>query len=271
MGAFLKYYISFLNLLLLNSNVVSHVQSSEGILSLVNPRVKRQAGYVYDKPSISFDLPTRPTTASTQAPTVDRPREQQMYYAYPAPAGGNTVNIGYSSSTATSTASAAAGDGAATGGTAGGGYNYQTQVTATTGSQGSAGSGASGYKYNAPTSTPATPVSVPETVSTNAPKYLPPLSNGGSSGTNGGVSVNIPTTGGPVTTGRTTIPTSTSAVPIPDVNYLPPLSTPNPAPRPIPVDPALPSNYLPPNIETPNSPGQTSLPTPASTYLPPVF
>ncbi|KAI8421048.1 hypothetical protein MSG28_008177, partial [Choristoneura fumiferana] len=62
-------------------------------------RIKRQSGYVYNRPSISFDLPSRATaapTAGTQAPTVDRARgqgAQQMFYAYPAPAGGS-VNIG---------------------------------------------------------------------------------------------------------------------------------------------------------------------------------
>ncbi|CAH2085674.1 unnamed protein product [Euphydryas editha] len=97
-------------------------------------RIRRQAGYVYDRPSLSFDLPSRTTvgSTSTQATTVDRTSAQQMYYAYPAPAGGSTTNVGYSNTGsigATSTATSGAS-----------GYNYGAAALNTvTGSTGSAG------------------------------------------------------------------------------------------------------------------------------------
>lgn len=151
-------------------------------------RVRRQAGYVYNKPSVSFDLPTRApsVTATTQAPTVDRTQAQMMYYAYPVPAaGGNAGNNGASSgpttgigggSMATASAGISRGYGASNAGQArpqfsptssfqtgsvqsssGGssGYDYSAQSVlngpVTTGSaQQSNNAGSSGYGYNAP-------------------------------------------------------------------------------------------------------------------------
>lgn len=126
-------------------------------------RVRRQTGYVYDKPSVSFDLPTRASssTVTTQAPTVDRTQAQMMYYAYPAPAsGGNAFDIG-----ATSGASGG-GDGGATATASAGslaGYSYGAPNAGSTsskpvpttgilqvGSVQSSRPGSAGYDYNTP-------------------------------------------------------------------------------------------------------------------------
>ncbi|XP_061704497.1 LOW QUALITY PROTEIN: zinc finger X-linked protein ZXDB-like [Cydia pomonella] len=175
-------------------------------------RAKRQAGYVYNRPSISFDLPPRTTgapTQGTQAPNVDRTRggAQQMFYAYPAPASGS-VDIGYSTtgSTAGTTTTTAGGysyggaqvggGGGYGGGGGGGGGGYGGAGggaggggSGSGGGGGGAGAGA-GYSYDAPTTAaprPSPTPGSPGTVSTNAPEYLPPVggesvSIGGSTG-----------------------------------------------------------------------------------------
>ncbi|KAM3967108.1 uncharacterized protein ACR2FA_011958 [Aphomia sociella] len=284
-------------LFLISSNVNTSFIDIPQYYTSENVRVKRQAGYVYDKPSISFDLPTRPSTVSTQAPTVNRIQEQQMYYAYPVPASGDTVNIGYSSSTvgptaATSSSSASAGgynyavqsagasaSQASSGGASG--YNYEAQNSATSGSQSTLGARSTGYNYNVPTSTTTSTIQS-GSVSTNAPKYLPPTL-GGSSQVDTGVSVNVPSRGstsGPPEFASSTPITIQSGSPglvrVPDTNYLPPkpvppsgepsvIQTPSQTPSPTPA-PNPTTGYLPPS-----SPGYSSVSTPAATYLPPVI
>lgn len=110
--------------------VTSLLFPSNAAIGVNTIRIRRQAGYVYDRPSLSFDLPSQTTvgSTSTQATTVDRISAQQMYYAYPVPAGGSTSN-GYSK-TGTTGATSTATSGAT-------GYNYdaaaKNTVTGTTG------------------------------------------------------------------------------------------------------------------------------------------
>lgn len=200
-------------------------------------RIRRQAGYVYDRPSLSFDLPSQTTvgSTSTQATTVDRISAQQMYYAYPAPAGDSTSN-GYSNTgttgatstsisgatgynygavaknTATGTTGTAdssnynigySGSGSAstvtTGGSAGYNYGGATQNTVsdyTGGGTSMAVLGSGGYNYqiqntglqtntNAGSTSYTASISglnsvvSTNSVSTKAPKYLPPTNIGG--------------------------------------------------------------------------------------------
>ncbi|XP_028026157.1 mucin-5AC-like [Bombyx mandarina] len=116
-------------------------------------RVKRQAGYVYNKPSIQFDLPST-STVSTQEPNVDRTQAQQMYYVYPAPPKEQSSNAEIVGDTTTK---------GNNGGSAGG-YSYGSRNTI--GSQQDAGDTSSqaislgtgqltntnaGYGYNVPT------------------------------------------------------------------------------------------------------------------------
>lgn len=323
----LKCFYYTLTALLLIAAVPA--QSASDFLDEVRGgRARRQAGYVYEKPSVSFDLPSQSTPAPTQAPNVDRTLTQQMYYAYPVPATSDTANVGNTAGSAATATSA--------GSAAGSGYNYGSSTSTnigynygatSTGNQANSvyqvantgpqatGSGASnigtsqggysatnsgasqgGYGYNAPspTSTPNLQGSVE--VSTNAPKYLPPTA--GSSSIGGGanvgeVSINsgsrqITSTGtvqmSPVnkpsdsylppkvatntlSTGQTVTSTSTNSqtknsgtVSVPNMDYLPPVTSapPAPAPAPAPV-PVLPNaNYIPPS-------------KPATSYLPPSF
>lgn len=316
MGIHLRFIIGVLYLTLLNSNVSSvTVRETWTIQSL---RVKRQEGYVYDKPSVSFDLPSRSTSEVTQTfstpsversqtSAIDRPQSQYMYYAYPVPSGGggDTVNIGYSStSTSANTASVATGAGASGGG---GGYNYEPSNAGISTTESNIGSGQSGYSSGASTVAPSTisssgggynyesqtstssgptgynfnsPGPIVRSnqggvtvTTTNAPQYLPPT--GGSAASGAGKNFNIPSGTGP--TVPTPIPISTNPS-TPDAAYLPPSPSPNPVPQPQPAPspapnpaPQPPSGYLPPASSTPGARAQTTVSTPASTYLPPVF
>ncbi|XP_053605958.1 uncharacterized protein LOC128672686 [Plodia interpunctella] len=196
-----------------------------------------------------------------------------MYYAYPVPAGGDTINIGYSTAGSSSTTGAPTNGVAAS--ASSGGYNYGTQTSATSTLGGSSSGSDAGYNYNTPTtmSTPGTTAgSVLQTVSTNAPKYLPPLSEGGagaSASTSGGVDLNVPTGGSTTTSISTTTQISSSGVALPNSDYLPPFPNqpPSPGSSPSPGTPPTPTaGYLPPSGSSP-----VSVPTPAATYLPPVL
>lgn len=167
----LSILLLFLNLLCITKSRVKAVPLHSGTTEFFvteEVRVKRQAGYVYNKPSVSFNLPSQaPTddapTESTQAPTVDRTQAQMMYYAYPAPqptvknsegsSGGPVIGYSTGASAGTGAASAA-------------GYNYKLQNREPAGaqpasfmgsSQASAGTGpstgssSSGYAYDTPT------------------------------------------------------------------------------------------------------------------------
>lgn len=113
-------------------------------------RVKRQAGYVYDKPSKLFNLPSKSSNAPTETTNVDRTQEQYMYYAYPVPSDDSFPKPRQLSSTSGSTSNL------------GSGYNYGTstnigapRTTSTSGTISSDSSAsilqtASGYNYNSP-------------------------------------------------------------------------------------------------------------------------
>lgn len=222
------FYYTLTALLLI---AIVPVQSASDFLDEVRGvRVRRQAGYVYEKPSVSFDLPSQSTPAPTQAPNVDRTLTQQMYYAYPVPAAGDTANGGDTAGNAAAAASAA-------GSAASGGYNYRSSTSTNDGyNYGSPSSGNSGYQvanagsqasgsgaankgtsqggysststgtsqggYSASNtgtsqggygySAPSPNIQGSVEVSTNAPRYLPPAAGSGSSGiaNDGGVSVN---------------------------------------------------------------------------------
>ncbi|CAH3924836.1 unnamed protein product [Pieris brassicae] len=110
-------------------------------------RKKRQTGYMYEKPTISFDLPSRTTSipATTQTQIVN---QMQMYYAYPVPSVAKN-DVGPSRSTGildkvtkTSTGTS--------------GYHYQNQPRTESGKGDYSNSGPqmvseSGYNYGKPT------------------------------------------------------------------------------------------------------------------------
>ncbi|XP_031763582.2 uncharacterized protein LOC113519051 [Galleria mellonella] len=265
-------------------------------------RIKYAIGFIYlitlNVKANFLDVQSSPQDYSPEIVRVKRQdgtREQQMYYAYPVPSSGDTVNIGYSSSTAASTAatggsasgasgynygsqsSGASGSQASSGGTSSG-YNYGTQNAATSGSQASSGAGPSGYNYNVPTST-APNIVASDSVSTNAPKYLPPVA-GGNAQVDVSLSANVPSVGGTPEPIKPLSPTtlqfsSPGPVQVPETNYLPPkpappsepLPAPTPAQSPAPIAVPAPSpttGYLPPS-------GYGTVSTPAATYLPPVL
>lgn len=278
-------------------------------------RVKRQAGYVYNRPSVPFDLPARapsapapvPAPPPTQAPTVDRIQAQMMYYAYPAPppapasggapaaanspaaAGGSSAGYNYGSQAqgagVAQTGAVQSRGGVQAAGAAGYSYNtpasnsgsnagsFQTSSSgssqANAGAQGGTSSDSSGYSYEAPKPTPAPqPNSESIGVSTNAPKYLPPLGgdldvrdiNAGSApaltaaaGYSGSTSSGNPGYG--AGGGPAAIPTVTD-------QYLPPLTQSN-------TENTLPSPNV--NIAT-NTVGQTNgvpVEGPSAAYIPP--
>ncbi|XP_047504900.1 uncharacterized protein DDB_G0283357-like [Pieris napi] len=114
-------------------------------------RKKRQTGYMYEKPSISFDLPSRTTSipATTQTQIVN---QMQMYYAYPVPSVANK-DVGPSSSTGILDTEPITSTGTS-------GYNYQnqprTEPVKTDGNIDYSNSGSqivsgSGYNYEKPT------------------------------------------------------------------------------------------------------------------------
>ena len=287
------FYFLLLSLLFKCSATVPVQAVSEFVEESLRVRVRRQDGYVYDKPSVSFDLPqSRSTPAPTQAPNVDRTLTQQMFYAYPVPAGGDTVNIGQTAGTTTTAATAtpaeAAGGGysdrSADTGSASAGYNYGTSSTgaqANTGSQVTTGSqatvtntqigyntglsqGGSGYPSNAPSPTLSPTLQGSSEVSTSAPKYLPPTASGTGGGTStGGVvsigGVSVTSGSGQISTGTDTS-MQTGSVRTPSESYLPPLGTSNTATSGRTVTP----------IST-NSQTSTggSVSVPSSAYLPP--
>lgn len=218
-------------------------------------RIRRQDGYVYNKPNISFDLPSQSTTDSTQAPTFDRILEQQMYYAYPAPAGADGIKIGSTAGTKISTTATSASKGASSGytyqsSTAGrAGYKYltpisgptetqantapqvlntvsKTVVSSTTSATNSNSKANTEYNYKVPS--PALPQSYQSSseVSTNAPRYLPPAT-GSTTGSLGGES-EINTDSGSAISGAeqligSNIATQMGSVGTVSENYLPPL------------------------------------------------
>lgn len=147
-------------------------------------RVKRQAGYVYNKPNIPFDLPSRPMNIPTQEPNIDRTHAQQMYYAYPVPAAGQSANTGYSSgSKVSSTASASNG----------GGYDYGSQRGSISGTQSSSSESSQNINSGITTSTGATGYNYGgATITTNAGQLTSLVSsqtiNTGSSMTSSGSS-----------------------------------------------------------------------------------
>ncbi|XP_059053526.1 large proline-rich protein bag6-B-like [Achroia grisella] len=242
-----KYVMGFLYLISLNVEAdFLNVQSSQQSYNPENVRVTRQAGI----------------------------QEQQMYYAYPVPSNGDTVNIGYSSSTAGSTAVAGASVGAGSTGEISGvqntaqasstgtasGYNYGTQNSATLGSL--IASGPTGYNYNTPTSNMGAVQS--GSVSTNAPKYLPPIAGTTESGLSDVVNIS-----------PTVLP---NLVQLPETQYLPPKpATPPPPSQPVPTLAQTPTPTATPapkpNTEylPPSTPGYGVVSTPAPTYLPPVL
>ncbi|XP_050562684.1 protein rtoA-like isoform X1 [Spodoptera frugiperda] len=255
----LNYIYVLLPTIMLKSIATIPVQSAgEFVEENLRVRVRRQDGYVYDKPSVSFDLPQRSTPAPTQAPNVDRTLTQTMYYAYPVPAGGDTVNIGQTSkSTATTATAGSSGTGGGGGynygssgtGSAAGGYDYSSQTsgtqvnsgsqvstgsqTTTTGSQTATNTGtsqsSSGYGNNVPSPTLSPTLQGSSDVSTSAPKYLPPTesgTSGGSATTGGSVSiggVSINSGSGQGYAGTTSV--QAGSVGTPSDKYLPPLGT----------------------------------------------
>ncbi|KAF9413996.1 hypothetical protein HW555_007949 [Spodoptera exigua] len=251
----MHYVYVLLPTLLFKSIATIPVQSAgEFVEENLRVRVRRQDGYVYDKPSVSFDLPQRSTPAPTQAPNVDRTLTQTMFYAYPVPAGGDSVNIGQTSKSSTTTATAGSSGGgynyrSSAAGSAAGGYDYSSQTSGTqinTGSQVTTGTqttatgkqtasntgssqSSSGYANNVPSPTLSPTLQGSSDVSTSAPKYLPP--------TDGGTSGASATTGGSVSIGGVSINSGSgqgyagstsgqgSSIGAPSDKYLPPLGT----------------------------------------------
>ncbi|CAG9787346.1 unnamed protein product [Diatraea saccharalis] len=134
-----KYTFVLIHFLLIKTSLLSVIAQKRvnKIWQPDNIRVKRQEGYVYDKPSVSFDLPTRPSTVATVVPSSDKTQSQYMFYAYPTPTKGpdDTVNIGFSTTGAT---------------TAGTGTLAPATIAAANIGVSSSTSGTVGYNYGAP-------------------------------------------------------------------------------------------------------------------------
>lgn len=258
-------------------------------------RIRRQAGYIYNKPNIAFNLPSAQSTSTSPEPSSIRTQAQQMYYAYPVPSssasGSNdVVNIGFSSTAST-------GAPGSTTGTSG--YNYETQrISSNNG--GNSGSYAStvtagvltqsapritGYGYGTPSptstvgSTSLLTSNVNQGISTNAPTYLPPTANVGNVQESSSASSNSRGTSTiveisdsyspPMTSGSTqgsSVTSSLSQGNSADTGYLPPRPIINLAPT---ASPSLTGYPSPVSSPSPSGPGSVS--TPAPTYLPPRF
>ncbi|CAB3250405.1 unnamed protein product [Arctia plantaginis] len=248
-----SYYL-FLTLVLKSNAAVIQNNVEEDL----RVRVRRQDGYVYNKPNISFDLPSQSTIESTQAPTVDRILEQQMYYAYPAPAGGDAINIGSTTGPIISTTAAApVSEGSSSGynyqsSTGGsGGYKYETPVPGPTETQAniapqvsntasqtilsstasvtnSNSKANSEYNYKAPSPTLSQTYQSSSEVSTSAPRYLPPVGGSASISLGGEGKINIgsgsaASGAGPLIGSNIATQTGSNSVGTLSENYLPPL------------------------------------------------
>lgn len=247
---------------------------------------------------MAFNLPGRPTISSTVSTTVQTPssvatQAQQMYYAYPAPSGdesgnnGGVVNIGFSSTVSTMESTVETPRSPI-------GYNYGLQESNAVSSnaptmynpiQSTSLSNKLGYGDNTPSITAQSPIreqsNSEQITSTNAPKYLPPLSVDGQ----GAQQSNFPSSQG----SSTFIPMDISG------SYLQPSANANiasnqektqenvsitasngySAPNTLSTgstQSALPtSGYLPPRSSSPSSSTQVPVSTPAQTYLPPLL